>query len=392
MTSVQIQSSGLPALAGSAEEKWMIACLSSRYDPQALTKAKQISDAPGFNWPVCLESIHRENIAPLLYGVLVGKNLVSAEIEQALAHAYTRNQSRNILRLNDLKTVLQRLFSENIDLILLKGASLLFDIYPDAANRPMGDFDVLISKDQLARGLACLKKIGYVLEKEPRSQWSLGFENEILLVKEGPLNTYLEIHWNLIDSPFYQDRISTDWFWQTTRQAQIVNLPCKVLGVEAQILHLCAHLALHHGGRGVLWLNDLAMLITRYQHGIDWDSLLFHAQDNQLLIPTRDTLETLITEWNVPIPDVFIGQINRLHPSPEEKMVNSRLVNKNRHVTTRFLDDLRSIPTWRLRLLFTLDNLFPSPVYMRTRYQISHPVLLPYYYLVRWIRGLRNAI
>ena len=36
-------------------------------------------------------------------------------------------------------------------------------------------------------------------------------------------------------------------------------------------------------------------------------------------------------------------------------------------------------------------NLVPAPAYMRERYAISHPALLPAYYPYRWFVGLREA-
>jgi hypothetical protein len=48
------------------------------------------------------------------------------------------------------------------------------------------------------------------------------------------------------------------------------------------------------------------------------------------------------------------------------------------------------MPGWRQRVRFARTNLFPSAAYMRQRYQIKHPLLLPLYYPYRWLRGLRG--
>jgi len=56
----------------------------------------------------------------------------------------------------------------------------------------------------------------------------------------------------------------------------------------------------------------------------------------------------------------------------------------------RFWSDLRAIPGWRQRLRFARTHLLPSAAYMRRRYGIAHPLLLPLYYPYRWLRGLRG--
>jgi len=61
-------------------------------------------------------------------------------------------------------------------------------------------------------------------------------------------------------------------------------------------------------------------------------------------------------------------------------------------VANRFWADLRGITGWGARLGFTAANLFPSPAYMRRRYEISRSVWTPLYYPYRWLLGLRSAL
>lgn len=380
------------ALHDPGVEKWIITCLRSQYDAEALTEARWIPQSAGFDWAGCLQVVENQSLAPLLNRILAGKNLAPPWFEQAIERAYTRNQSRNIILLNDIKTILDSFQSINIPVILLKGVSLLHDIYPDAGTRPMGDLDILVHKHQLSSALANLQKIGYQFEKIPRTSRSLGFENELMLVRPGALDVYVEVHWSLLDSPYYQQRISGDWLWQSARTFHLDGQPCSVLGLEAQLLHLCAHLFLHHTGRELLWLNDIALLVTKHQNVIEWEVLFSRAQDNNLLIPICEALIILAREWQVAIPQPILARLEQLQPTHQEQIVFARLTSQDRGVAGRFWDDIRSISSWRMRLLFAWDNLFPSPAYMQDRYRIPHPILLPFYYLYRWMIGLRSAV
>jgi hypothetical protein len=97
-------------------------------------------------------------------------------------------------------------------------------------------------------------------------------------------------------------------------------------------------------------------------------------------------------DWlGAPVPEEVQARLNRLHPSPTEERVFSRLTAGRRPVARRFRDDLASLSGWR-RLRYAFINLFPSPTYMRWRYDIPHPLLVPLYYPYRWWLGLRSAL
>jgi hypothetical protein len=68
--------------------------------------------------------------------------------------------------------------------------------------------------------------------------------------------------------------------------------------------------------------------------------------------------------------------------------VHASLTIENASVAQRLWADLRSMPNGSLRLRYALASLFPPPAYMRERYRIAHPWLLPLYYPYRWLVGL----
>ena len=78
----------------------------------------------------------------------------------------------------------------------------------------------------------------------------------------------------------YYQHIPLDWFWQTTLPVTVGTSTARVLGPEAQILHLCLHIFQH---RGQAWafslrlLHDIAQVLTHYRAQIDWEMLLQNA-------------------------------------------------------------------------------------------------------------------
>ena len=120
--------------------------------------------------------------------------------------------------------------------------------------------------------------------------------------------------------------------------------------------------------------------------------ILAKAQAFDLVLPLQQVLGQVLAMWSVPVPDNAMQRLAQLHPSPAEAAVFQRLTKGHRPVAQRFWDDLSSLPDWRSRAEFALPNLFPTPAYMRERYDLpqSFPILLSYPY--RWAIGLQEAI
>jgi hypothetical protein len=53
---------------------------------------------------------------------------------------------------------------------------------------------------------------------------------------------------------------------------------------------------------------------------------------------------------------------------------------------------LAGLPDWRSRLSFLRAHLFPPAAYMRHRYGLRHPVLLPLAYVWRWLVGAGSGL
>ena len=202
---------------------------------------------------------------------------------------------------------------------------------------------------------------------------------------------HLEIHWHLIDSPFYQQVLSEEWIWSTAQPAVIADQPTRVLGLEAQILHLCAHMLLHHRKPSQLWLHDLAELLVRFGWQLDGEDLLARAQDVHLVLPLQVALPRVVAGWRLPVPGpAVLARLQDLTPSPQEQRIFGWLTSSHRPVAQRFYVDLLSLPAWHDRLRYALVHLFPDPGYMTKRYHIPHPGLVPLYYPYRWALGMHS--
>ncbi len=332
-----------------------------------------------------------QGLGPLLYGRLRGLGVLPPAAEEPLRQAYYANAARNARILHELEAALRRLETALIPVLLLKGAALALAVYENPALRPLGDLDLLVRPADADAALAALAGLGYRPQQHEPAPGSIRtYENEIMLGREGA-PAPLELHWGLFDSPHYQSHLLIEWFWQTARPVRIGDTVAQVLGPEAQTLHLCGHLLLHHSVEArLLWLHDIAEVIGRYQEEIDWPTLLEQARACDLLMPLQKVLPRIVCDWQAPIPPTALERLAALRPSRAEERIQARLSSGPRPAGRRLLDDLADTPGWPHRLRLAWINLFPTPTYMQQRYHIRHRLLVPLFYPYRWFLGLRG--
>jgi len=378
--------------AGVARETvdFLVLALRTRCDPPAMEELRQCMER-GVVWYEVLAAADKSRLGPLLYDILRDEPLAPEAERDWLKNAYRLHLLRNTVILDGLGAVLRAFKAAEIDVIVLKGVALGATVYPAAGLRTIGDIDLLVHRHDVQRIEQLLTSAGFgPLRAETHAGTLADFENEIALRKPGPIPLDVDLHWSLFDSPHYQTAIAMDWFWETAQPAHIAGEDVKVLGLEAEMLHLCGHLWLHHSGTELFWLHDIAELVLRHGSRIDWACLIDRARRFDLVLPLRNTLTRVADDWRAPIPADVMAQVRGLEPSAAEQRVNAWLTSPARPPAQRLWADLVSLPTWSLRLRFLRTNLIPSATYMRERYQIRNPLLLPFYYPYRWYRGVRG--
>lgn len=372
--------------------QFLYLCLRGRWDSTALQVAGTIAAEVDLDWIALERTIEMEGLAPLLHTILRGKSLLPSDLEASLSLSYHRNACRNMLLFHQLTEVLQQLEAAGVPVILLKGAALAERVYGDIAVRPMSDLDLLVQPQTVEVARQTLGAIGYTLSGvEMQSGYTEEFRSEETWTKTGLVNIHIDLHWRLISPLYYQYTLPTDWFWQTAVPLKINGASALVLGWEAQLLHLCAHLLLHHGGQGWLWGHDIAEVIHVQQAQLDWQQLLDRAQTYNLLLSVQQVLTYVAENWKVSVPPSILEQLHTLAPFPTEQRIVTWIQADHLTASLRsFLVDLIGAPTWKQRLRFAWNTLFPTRAYMQHRYGISTPILTLLYYPYRWLRGLKR--
>jgi len=365
-------------------------CLRARWDPAARDAVQAlVRDGPP-DWEVVGAVTRAQALGPLLYVALRDEPALPAAYGAELRDAFYANAARETWFLQALEGILGALGAAGLPAMLLKGAALAVTVYGGQPLRPMGDVDLLLRQEDAAAALAVLRGLGYErVQVEVRPDADLDYRHHAQLRRtEEPL-PLVELHWTLVHSSYYRQRLGMDWFWQAALPVTVGAARAAVMRPAAQVLYLCAHLLLHHRGDELLWQHDIAAAIGHYGPRMDWDDLLDGAQRSELVLPLQRVLPALVEEWGVAVPADVLPRLAALRASRGEERVFAALTARGRPEALRFWDDLRGLPGWRPRLRFLAETLFPMPAHMQQRYGIRHRLLLPLYYPYHWLQSWR---
>lgn len=363
-------------------------CLNAPRCPSDLQTVKIL--APQQDWPAVIRYAVERYVAPALYSSLKGRGVLPAETEADLRLFYLQAARRNLLQAHALQQLLALFSGQGIDCRLLKGLALAVPVYGDIAARPVRDLDLLLQPGDLQPALTLAGALGYQVYDVPEHAGTdLEFENEIVLYRP-PDGMNLDLHWSLIDSPFYQRRLDLAWFWSQALEFELSGMQVRTLAADANLIYLCAHLALHHRGDELLWSNDIAELLYRCGAQFDWRLVLEKASEFQLLLPLQRVLQQQSRDWGAPLPTWLLKELASLPVSQEERRAFNQLSGERSTSGQHFINDIRFLSGWRQRLKYALQLVFPRRAYMLQRYKIAHPWQAPLYYPYRWWLGLRS--
>jgi signal peptidase I len=115
---------------------------------------------PNLDWTKLTKMAIHEGVAGMLYYSLKEKNL-PLPVPSRFEDSYHSTAALNLIHINFLEKLEERLSKEKIEVLALKGGSLLDNIYPGIGMRPMGDLDLMIRPESYEKFAELLCSMGY---------------------------------------------------------------------------------------------------------------------------------------------------------------------------------------------------------------------------------------
>ena len=281
------------------------------------------------------------------------------------------------LRDAELRRILRRI--GHIDLLLLKGVGLAHTIYPVPHLRRRIDVDLFVRPDAVAAVHQVLVACGYA--RRPAAALA-DSQRSYAHVDAGEFHDNIDLHWAVANPHPFAEVLPFDEAWRSSVAVAALGPTVRTLGHADALLLACVHRVAHHNDSPcLLWLWDIHLLATRLTTD-EWEALVRVAQDTGMRAVTIRGLELAHKRFGSPIP---AGIIDRLAPA-DRKEPAARFVRGLRQAEIA-LTDLAAMPSWRSRLTFVWENLFPPRAHMRTTYKSCPALLLPIAYLHRIVRG-----
>lgn len=238
----------------------------------------------------------------------------------ALAAAFQANAVRSYFMAEELARIVAALAAASVPSALLKGAALGAVVYDNPAVRPANDLDLLIPADRVEAARDALAGLGYrplgLVRRGRLGRWQRRYRCELPLVCDLPdrRGLLVELHWSLVELPYYIERIPMAEVWATL--GPCAALPGACLPDHATLLlHSCAHLALHHSrDLRLIWLVDVDRLAR--SPALAWEAVLRRAERWGLGLAVHATLQAAAAWLGTPLPPEALAHLAELAGDP----------------------------------------------------------------------------
>lgn len=274
-------------------------------------------------WDDVLTGLATHDVGPFLYSHVRATAqwaTLPENVQTAWSQAFQMHGVRSYLMENELLHIVAALHAAGVPVMLLKGAALGRLVYGSPAERPVNDLDllvpaeavdqardILVARDYLAQGLFWL------------GRWQRRYRAELPMVCQAADRRRLlvELHWSLVELPYYIERIPMAGIWQTAQPAP--GMPGALVPDHATLLiHSCTHQMMHHSlNRRLLWLLDVDRLVR--QTGLAWDQVLDRAQRWGLRLTLKQMLAEAVTLLDTPVPPAILAELSSDPGEPVER-------------------------------------------------------------------------
>jgi hypothetical protein len=303
------------------------------------------------------------------------------DLQQELAATAAHAVAWEVWTAAELATVLDGLRAAGVESMVIKGAALARQIYPEAWLRPHGDVDLLITRASLPRITEALLGLGYAQDATIEGTHVMQ-QTHFSRTDAHGVRHAVDVHWRIANPQVFARALEYDEL--RAAAVPIASLggapaPCPVHALLLALVHRAAH---HYDNQRLIWLWDIHLLAARLE-ARDWKRVVALALDREIAAVALRGLELTEEAFGASWPPDVAA---RLTAAPRGNATAAFLDGIDRQADV-LVSDLRALPGLRARATLLRQHLFPSRAYMLARYQTSSTWTLPFLYARRIIAG-----
>jgi hypothetical protein len=332
-----------------------------------------------------LASAQKDGILGLLHAKVsatgAAARLPPALVEGLRAGAH-RQVALELAQRVELRRVVEAIRGRGLPVLLMKGASLAYDVYPDPAWRVRSDVDMFIREADGAAVRACLDDLGYVCEPGVSGRL-VAYQFHSQRIDEHGVRHLCDVHWKVTNPQRFADALRFDELADAAVPLPLLGPDARGLGHTHALWLACVHRAAHHYDHDTpVWLYDVHLLMG----ALDAAGVARFVGLAERTGVRRICLRALLLArslFGTKIPPTALAA---LEAAPEDEASTVFLDRAMRKVDVLW-DDMRVLPGWGARLALLKEYLFPEAAYMRRTYArgSSSPIL--WLYLRRIVTG-----
>ena len=343
----------------SKEEKLIFSCATLNADKDNIKESSRLD----LNWKDISNRVASYKLGPLLYRQLHDSEGIPQSVKQALREDTALVFAKNILLLQELESLIEKFRQGGIEIIILKGAALAYEVYGDIALRGFDDIDILIKRKDRDKIFSILRKCGYSISQKERLDFSLKYRSQVLFAKDSKF--FIDLHWNLMDLERYNKvtNIDLDRIWNNKQPLDIKGISSYQLSLNDTIIYQCLHLAIQHAFKGLLMCVDINELISKYKGKINWDSLIEDVAYYRVKKPVFYAFLFTKRMFNSDIPQWVLDRLKPKMSSLEEKIIFKKLKSANMDKNIEYILTPLLLDSWPQRLKFIFFDSLRSPKY-----------------------------
>lgn len=346
-------------------------------------------------WPISNEKFSgtffeiavANGVVPLIYYTLhhdVIWQSIPKKYREAVTRFAFRTAIEEVAKKNELEMVLERFHENGLAPILLKGTPLAYSLYPEPHLRTRCDTDLFFADRKSAeRAWELLISAGY---QRPNSISGTHVSHQFSCFKDDAAHVRhtFDLHWLASNRQYLAKVMPYEELTQNTIQIDSVGPYARALSLPYALLFACTH-RIAHKPQGtenrLIWLYDIH-LISDHMNDHEWRNFRNLATDKNLLNACFDGIRESQKRFALTVPSEFAELMES--EIPEESFtpeaMNSRWKTE--------LANISELPSWKDKLLLIKEHLLPSKAYMKRKYAVSSPSLLPWFYVKRVSSGL----
>jgi len=246
-------------------------------------------------------------------------NAMPGSVGEGLRQAYCQTWLQNRRMQSVLGKVLDRLASEGIPTMALKGLALAGRYYGNIALRPMVDIDLLVPRAEVSRVCRILRQFGYAPSSGSGRPSGFNAQTHAVLDYLRAGSPQIEVHWELFNHAVYRSGLPAETAWQRAEEIELCGQPVRYLAPADELRYLSVHYAAEHHLARLIWGVDIAELVRGLPASWDWDGFVRETIAAHQATPVAKALTECQARFALALPPGMLDALGQAAGSAAER-------------------------------------------------------------------------